>query len=93
MTPLRSRSQSLAKQQGFAPVELLAILAVIALLISVWFSAVARATDQTKRAQCEQSATVRAGDPHLWQRKRGSIAQRECGILGMGRASFANVSC
>jgi len=40
------------RQRGFTLVELLAVLAVVALLISVRLPALARATDQTKRAQC-----------------------------------------
>ena len=52
MPRLRFNFSPQARQQGFTLVELLAILAVVVLLISVRLPALARATDQTKRAQC-----------------------------------------
>src|SRR5262245_57298278 len=52
MTPPRFNFSSLPRQKGFTLVELLVVIAVVALLISVRLPAMARATDQTKRAQC-----------------------------------------
>jgi prepilin-type processing-associated H-X9-DG protein len=52
MMRVLKRLQSPARQRAFTLLELLAIIAVLALLISLRLPALARATDQTKRAQC-----------------------------------------
>jgi len=52
MTPFLKKLQSPARQHAFTLLELLVIVAVLALLIGLRLPVLARATDQTKRAQC-----------------------------------------
>ena len=66
MRPLRSALQSPLRQQAFTLVELLVVVAVIALLISVRLPALARATDQTKRAQCASNLRQFALAMHIF---------------------------
>jgi prepilin-type N-terminal cleavage/methylation domain-containing protein/prepilin-type processing-associated H-X9-DG protein len=55
-----------SRQRGFTLVELLVVLAVIALLISVRLPALARATDQTKRSQCASNLKQFALAMHIF---------------------------
>src|SRR5215470_13284689 len=66
MTPIRSPLHSSRRQQAFTLVELLVVVAVIALLISVRLPALARATDQTKRAQCASNLRQFALAMHIF---------------------------
>src|SRR5262249_49828839 len=54
------------RQGAFTLVELLVVLSVIGLLISVRLPALARATDQTKRAQCASNLKQFALAMHIF---------------------------